>query len=140
MRVALLEMLFLIAAAHLSNGIAAQTVYKCGNSYSQLPCPNATVINADPRTSAQKTQADLATARDARNAAAMEKARLQQEKADLAANTPGAPAKAASASKPRKSELKKKSKKIADSLVARSAATKKRAAAAKPASKASSPS
>jgi hypothetical protein len=139
MRVALLEMLFLIAAAHLSNGIAAQTVYKCGNSYSQLPCPNATVINADPRTSAQKTQADLATARDARNAAAMEKARLQQEKADLAANTPGAPAKAASASKPRKSELKKKPKKIADSLVARSAATKK-AAAAKPASKASSPS
>ena len=140
MRVALLEMLFLIAAAHLSNGIAAQTVYKCGNSYSQLPCPNATVINADPRTSAQKTQADLATARDARNAAAMEKARLQQEKADLAANTPKAPAKAASASKPRKSEFKKKKKKTdADTVVARSPATKK-AATAKPAGKASSPS
>ncbi len=139
MRVARLETLVLIAAGLLSTGVGAQTVYKCGNTYSQLPCPDATVINADQRTRAQKAQADQATARDARAATAMENARLQQEKADLAANTPKAPAKAASASKPRKSELKKKKKKDADTLVARSPATKK-AATAKPAGKASSPS
>ncbi len=140
MRVARLETLVLIAAGLLSTGVGAQTVYKCGNTYSQLPCPDATVINADQRTREQKAQADQATARDARAATAMENARLQQEKADLAANTPKAPAKAASASKPRKSELKKKKKKTdADTLVARSPATKK-AATAKPAGKASSPS
>ncbi len=139
MRVARLETLVLIAAGLLSTGVGAQTVYKCGNTYSQLPCPDATVINADQRTREQKAQADQATARDARAATAMENARLQQEKADLAANTPKAPAKAASASKPRKSELKKKKKKDADTLVARSPATKK-AATAKPAGKASSPS
>ena len=141
MRVARLETLVLIAAGLLSTGVGAQTVYKCGNTYSQLPCPDATVINADQRTRAQKAQADQATARDARAATAMENARLQQEKADLAANTPKAPAKAASASKPRKSELKKKKKKKtdADTVVARSPATKK-AATAKPAGKASSPS
>ena len=139
MRVARLETLVLIAAGLLSTGVGAQTVYKCGNTYSQLPCPDATVINADQRTRAQKAQADQATARDARAATAMENARLQQEKADLAANTPKAPAKAASASKPRKSELKKKKKKDADTLVARSPITKK-ATVIKPASKASSPS
>ncbi len=140
MRVARLETLVLIAAGLLSTGVGAQTVYKCGNTYSQLPCPDATVINADQRTREQKAQADQATARDARAATAMENARLQQEKADLAANTPKAPAKAASASKPRKSELKKKKKKTdADTVVARSPATKK-AATAKPAGKASSPS
>ena len=139
MRVARLETLVLIAAGLLSTGVGAQTVYKCGNTYSQLPCPDATVINADQRTREQKAQADQATARDARAATAMENARLQQEKADLAANTPKAPAKAASASKPRKSELKKKKKKDADTLVARSPITKK-ATVIKPASKASSPS
>ncbi len=140
MRVARLETLVLIAAGLLSTGVGAQTVYKCGNTYSQLPCPDATVINADQRTREQKAQADQATARDARAATAMENARLQQEKADLAANTPKAPAKAASASKPRKSEFKKKKKKTdADTVVARSPATKK-AATAKPAGKASSPS
>ncbi len=125
MRVARPETLVLIAACLFSTGVVAQTVYRCGSTYSQLPCPDATLINPDARTREQKEQADQATARDARTAAAMESARLQQEKADLAANTPKAPAKAASASKPRKNELKKKKKKDADALVARSPITKK---------------
>lgn len=81
--------IFLIATIALSTGAMAQNVYKCGDAYSQTPCPGgATVDAADQRTSVQKTQADLATRLDARAADAMEKARLQQEKTDVAANTP----------------------------------------------------
>ena len=59
----------------------AQTTYKCGNSYSQQPCPGGTVVDtADPRTSAQKTQAEQATQRDAKLASELEKSRLQKEK------------------------------------------------------------
>ena len=109
----------MLAACLVTGGAMAQTVYKCGNTYSQLPCPNAGVINADARSRAQKVQADQATARDARLASAMEKARLQQEKADLAANTPPPkPAITGSASKPRPGAMKKK-KKETDALVVR---------------------
>lgn len=80
-----------IAVSTVSTWATAQNVYKCGDTYSQLPCPGGAVVDAaDLRTSAQKTQSDLATSRDARTADAMEKARLQQEKTDLAANTPPA--------------------------------------------------
>ena len=59
----------------------AQTTYKCGNSYSQQPCPGGTVVDtADPRTSAQKKQAEQAIQRDAKLASELEKSRLQQEK------------------------------------------------------------
>ena len=109
-----LELILALAACFFSSSAMAQTVYKCGSTYSQFPCPDGVVINADPRSSAQKAQADQATARDARTASAMEKARLLQEKADLAANTPKAPAKAASASKKHKSDAKKKKKPVTE--------------------------
>ena len=87
-----LNALFLIAACALSTGATAQNVYKCGSNYSQTPCPGGVVIETtDQRSSAQKTQTDLATARDAKVADAMEAARLRKEKSDLAANTPLAP-------------------------------------------------
>ena len=89
MQVTTLNAIFLIATSALSTGVAAQNTYKCGDTYSQLPCPGGVVVDVtDKRTSAQKTQSDLATGRDARTAEAMEKARLQQEKIDIAANTP----------------------------------------------------
>jgi len=73
--------LFLIAASALSTGASAQNAYKCGNSYSQTPCPDAVPVDAgDKRTSAQKMQADAATARTAQTANAMEKDRLTLEK------------------------------------------------------------
>ncbi len=79
-----------VAACALSTGARAQNVYKCGNIYSQMPCPGSQVIDVtDERTLAQKNQAELSNTRDARLADAMEKARLQQEQKDLAANTPG---------------------------------------------------
>ncbi|WP_157979304.1 hypothetical protein [Rhodoferax ferrireducens] len=80
--------IFLVASCALSTGAGAQNTYKCGNTYSQLPCTGGVVIDtSDQRTPAQKTQADLATDRNAQTAAAMEKARLRQEEMDIAANT-----------------------------------------------------
>ena len=95
--------MFLIASSALSTGATAQNIHKCGDTYSQLPCPGGAVINAtDPRTIEQKSQMDLATARDTRAANALESARLQQEKVDLANNTPPLkPVNADSASKGR---------------------------------------
>ena len=107
-----LNAIFLIAASALSTGASAQNSYKCGDAYSQAPCPGGVIVDAtDQRTSAQKTQADLTRGRDARTADAMEKARLQQEKIDLAANTPPVkPATAGTASNTRTTQAKKKKK------------------------------
>lgn len=80
--------IFLIAIIALSTSATAQTIYKCGNTYSENSCPGGVIIPAaltpDP---AQKMAADQATRRDALAADQMEKARLQQEKSDRAANT-----------------------------------------------------
>lgn len=84
-----LNAIFFVALFALSTGATAQNIHKCGDTYSQLPCPGGAVINAtDPRSIEQKSQMDLATARDTRTANALESARLQQEKIDLANNTP----------------------------------------------------
>ncbi|MFT7115313.1 MAG: hypothetical protein ACI9I0_000517 [Rhodoferax sp.] len=79
----------LIATYVVSTGASAQAIYKCGDSYSQLPCPGGLRIEAaDPRTAVQKLQADSIIQRDARQADRMKKSRLQQEQKDLMANTP----------------------------------------------------
>jgi hypothetical protein len=55
-------------------------IYRCGDSYSQQPCAGGSLIAAsDSRSAAQKSQTDAATQRDAKAAAAMEKARMQEE-------------------------------------------------------------
>lgn len=107
MQIVTLNAIVLIAIYALSTAATAQITYKCGDSYSQTPCPGAVVIDiADDRTAEQKLQADLATGRDARIAEAMRKARLDQEKRDLAANT----------SSPKKGKLEKH-KKVASKLL-----------------------
>lgn len=81
--------IFLIALLALSTGATAQKIYKCGNTYSQQACPDGVVIPAAATPeAAQKNATDQATRRDALTADRMEKSRLQQEKEDLAANTP----------------------------------------------------
>lgn len=99
--------IFFIASSSILTGVRAQNVYKCGNSYSQQPCAGGSVIDTgDSRSSAQKQAADQATQRNAREAAALEKARLQKDKADLQAAAPAvkpAQARAAAASKPKDS-------------------------------------
>ena len=122
-----LTAIFLTAAVALSTGALAQPVYKCGDHYSQLPCPGGALIDtSDPRSAAQKAQTDLATERDARRADAMEQARLQQEQADLAANTPKAkPPSADRASNSRVRQVTKKEK-AQDSFTVRSVVEKKK--------------
>lgn len=57
--------------------LQAQTIYRCGNSYSQTPCTGAVVVHADDkRTPDQKAQTDAATMRAARLAQRMERDRL----------------------------------------------------------------
>ena len=71
------------------SGLQAQTVYKCGNSYSQSPCPGAEAIQAsDPRSPDQKLQAEAATRRDAQQAQFLEKQRLAQEKLPAVTKVP----------------------------------------------------
>ncbi len=78
-----------IALLALSMGANAQKIYKCGNSYSQIACPEGVILPAVAAPdAAKKKETDQATRRDALTADGMEKSRLQQEKRDLAANTP----------------------------------------------------
>lgn len=68
------------ALAGASLPAAAQTIYRCGDSYSQQPCPGGKVLEVDDsRSASQKSQTDQAVRRDAKAADAMEKARLNDE-------------------------------------------------------------
>jgi hypothetical protein len=71
------------------------------------------IDTADPRSNAQKTQSDLVISRTAKTADAMQKARLQQEAKDLAANTsstiPATPAPVLKDT-PQSNQVKKKKK------------------------------
>ncbi len=95
------DAIFLVGLSAVATMAAAQNVYKCGNTYSQTPCPGGTPMAVeDERTAAQKAQSQAVAKQDAKTAEAQQKARLAQEKADLAANRPQAPASKASASRP----------------------------------------
>ncbi len=81
-----------IALIILNTWAIAQNVYKCGNSYSQTPCPGGQTINVDDtRTHAQKEQTDTAVQRDAQQAQTLENLRLTQEKATLKQRSDVAP-------------------------------------------------
>jgi hypothetical protein len=89
MHLRLLSTLLLIALFTVPTGASAQKIYRCGNTYSQQACPDGQVMPAvPPPDAARKGEVDQATRRDAVTADRMEKSRLQQEKKDLAANTP----------------------------------------------------
>ena len=60
----------------------AQTVYRCGDEYSQAPCPQGTVVdNADSRTPEQRAEAQRLNASEARRGAEMRSERLADQKA-----------------------------------------------------------
>ena len=66
---------------------AAQTVYKCGNSYSETPCSNAVVVeNRDERTREQKQQAETSTKASEKMASKLAAERTEREKKEAAAN------------------------------------------------------
>ena len=71
-------------------GAAGQTVYRCGNSYSQTACPGAVIVSADDsRSPAQKAQTDAATRQARQMATQMEQQRVASENAARAAPTQG---------------------------------------------------
>ena len=89
----------------------ATPVYRCGQTYSQSPCPGGHEVEAtDPRSAAQRAEAQRQIARDQALAAQMEHDRRARE-----ANPPNAAsltvAKAAEKPKPAKSHKAKKSSK-----------------------------
>lgn len=60
--------------------VAAQAVYRCGNSYSQQPCAGGSRVETqDTRSAVQRAQTSQAAQRDAKAASAMEKQRLKDE-------------------------------------------------------------
>lgn len=89
MRKLRLQALFLITGVVLTWGVQAQTIYRCGNSYSQVPCPGAQPMNLnDSRHPEQKLQTDAAIQNVALIAKTMEQERLAEEQRLLAGNRP----------------------------------------------------
>ena len=80
MKTKLPPMLLCAALAGWLPAAGAQAIYRCGDSYSQQPCPGGKVVDADDaRSAGQKAQTDQAVRRDAKAAEALEKARLKDE-------------------------------------------------------------
>lgn len=76
----------LLAAAAFSGAHAQNAVYRCGNAYSQAPCPNAKQVEVgDARSAAQQAEARRVADDDRRLATDMHRERLADERA----NRPG---------------------------------------------------
>lgn len=103
--------LILIAACAASTAATAQKIYKCGSSYSQIPCPEGVTVEAsDTRTAAQKNAANQASKSQAKQAQALEKERLQDEAQARAADQALAKAQGKKEAVENKPATKKKSK------------------------------
>ena len=75
----------------IASSANAQQVYRCGSIYTDSPCPQGTVLDAaDPRSSAQRADAQRVAADEKRLGAQMEHDRL----AELAALKPATTARA----------------------------------------------
>ena len=102
------------AAMLLSAACAAQAqVYRCGQTYSQKPCPEGKLIDSsDPRSAAQRAEAKRAVAKEKQLATDLERERRLRESgtAPQAASLAAAPAPAASKPVPMKSTAKAKSR------------------------------
>lgn len=80
-----------LSFAALAMPVAAEAIYRCGDSYSQKPCPGGRVVDTeDARSAAQRSQTAQAVQRDAKVADAMEKARLKEEAKPAQAYIPAA--------------------------------------------------
>jgi len=80
----------LALAAMALGAQAAQPVYRCGSTYSQVPCPEGRVVDAtDPRTAAQRAEARRIAALERSQAAQMERERREKEAAQRPAGASG---------------------------------------------------
>jgi hypothetical protein len=83
----------------LSSAVAAQTIYRCGTSYSQVPCADAKELHIDDsRAPEQKQQADANTQQQQKLAEAMEKERLAKEQLSAPKDKSAHPSKHAASS------------------------------------------
>lgn len=110
--------ILLIAVYAISTRANAQNSYKCGNTYSQVPCPGGVVVeSADSRSNDQKKEADRVAAQSSKAADAMAKERIAQEARDRANNANAATVigaktePAATSEMPKRPSVKKKKKK-----------------------------
>jgi len=68
------------AAAFFAAPAMAQTVYRCGDTYVQKPCPGGKAVDVDDsRSASQRTDTLDATKRAAQAADAMQKERMAEE-------------------------------------------------------------
>ena len=80
--------LILIAISPYATWARAEKVYKCGSTYSQIPCPGSTLLDVDDRRDpAEKQRMDAQTRRDADLARDMAQTRLANEAALAAERT-----------------------------------------------------
>jgi preprotein translocase subunit SecF len=102
-----LQTLVLLATAAFAAGAGAQTVYRCGSSYSQIPCNGGTEVTVDDaRTDAQRAAAQAGLARDKALGKEMETSRRKDEAQVLAHEKAALSAQAKQASR-EKAESKK---------------------------------
>ena len=96
-------------------GANAQTVYRCGNAYSESPCPQATAFDAtDSRTPAQRADAQRVAAEEKQLGKQMEQERLASasaQKPARATSLSGTPPKAVEQARGKKIKWPKKPKK-----------------------------
>ena len=98
---------------------AGAPIYRCGKTYSQDPCPGGRLIDAaDPRTAAQRAEAQRVIAREKKLAEDMERDRRDREAGITPAQATGfngrpnppQPSKKAEPSKKKKKKASKKAK------------------------------
>ena len=78
----------LVLLACASQG-QAQPVYRCGQTYSQTPCPGAVSVDTnDARSKTQKQESQKATQRDKHLAQELEESRKKEDALALAGSTP----------------------------------------------------
>lgn len=77
-----LSFFVVIAAMSLCSSLSAQTVYRCGSSYSQTPCPGGGTVDAtDSRTAEQRKAHEASVKHEKRAGDTLEKTRLKEEAA-----------------------------------------------------------
>lgn len=82
-------------------GTQAQPVYRCGNTYSSIPCTGGKVVDAtDPRTAAQRAEARRVVADEKQLAADMRRERLVDQAMQRPAGASSLSAAPAAATKP----------------------------------------
>lgn len=106
-----------LVAALCTAGAGAQTIYRCGNEYTRIPCPDGKALEtADTRSAAQRAESRALIDKEKRQAAEMQRDRRKGEAATKPAlATVMGPARAASAAAPaaKKPTAKKKRRKLA---------------------------